>query len=204
MIRWSRHAAEQQLSDCYYAERTGEPIDPRVAEHLADCAACSARYADLARILDEVRADGLADADAVFTADRLRAQQQQIARRLEHAGRPARVISFPGHVATRGIAATARVAPRWIAAAAAAGLFVGVAVGASYEWEWRAHPRQTLASGAATRLTPVATRGIGPVDVAADDAFLSELDAALERPHLRELVAYDALTPHVREANTLR
>ena len=204
MICWSRHTAEQQLYECYYAERTGEAIDPRVAEHLADCAACSARYADVARVLDEVRADGVADADAVFTADRLRAQQLHIARRIEHAGRPARVISFPGHLPQRTVAGTARVAPRWIAAAAAAGLFVGVAVGASYEWEWRAQPRQTLAGGSTSRLAPVATRGTGPVDVAADDAFLLELDAALERPHLRELVAYDVLTPHVREVNTLR
>jgi hypothetical protein len=203
VIRWRRHAAERQLYDCYYAERAGDSIDPRLAEHLIDCAGCSARYADLARVLDHVRTDAAEEADALFTADRLRAQQQQIARRLEHAARPARVISFPRHAAPRTGAAstTVRVAPRWIAAAAAAGLFVGVAVGASYEWEWRAQPRQTLAN-AKTHLAPVATRGSGHPDVAADDAFLSELDAALERPRTRELIAYDALTPHVREVNT--
>ena len=203
MIRWSRHAAEQQMYDCYYAERTGESIDPRVAEHLADCAACSARYATLARLLDEVRDAGVADADAYFTADRLRAQEHQIARRLEFAAHPARVLSFPGHAASRPAATAPRVAPRWVAAAAAAGLFIGVAAGVSYEWEWRAQPRQTLASSS-SRLAPVATRGTGAVDVAADDAFLSELEAALERPHLRELVAYDALTPHVREVTAQR
>ena len=48
-------------------------------------------------------------------------------------------------------------------------------------------------------MTPVATQGTAPVDVAADDAFLSELELALERPHTRELLAFDALTPHVRE-----
>ncbi len=201
---WSRHAAEQQLFDCYYAERAGETIDPRVAEHLLDCSACSARFSAIARTLDEVRAEGTAEADAIFTAERLRAQQQQIARRLEHAARPVRVISFPRHAAPRTLAAaTVRVAPRWIAAAAAAGLFIGVALGASYEWEWHAQPRQSIAN-TASRLTPVATRGSGRVDVAADDAFLSELDAALERPRTRELIAYDALTPHVREVNTLR
>ncbi|HZP47098.1 MAG TPA: hypothetical protein VFB07_01090 [Vicinamibacterales bacterium] len=201
---WSRHAAEQQLYDCYYAERSGETIDPRLAEHLLDCASCSARFASIARLLDEIRTDAAAEADAVFTAERLRAQQQQIARRLEHAARPARVISFPRQAAPRTLAsATVRVAPRWIAAAAAAGLFLGVALGASYEWEWHAQPRQARAT-AASRLTPVATRGTGHVDVAADDAFLSELDAALERPRTRELIAYDALTPHVREVNTLR
>jgi len=201
LTRWMRHATEQQLYECYYAERTGEPLDPRVAEHLAECAACGARFAAIAQPLDGVRADGIAEADSIFTAERLRAQQLQIARRIEHAARPARVISFPGHTAARRMGVTARVAPRWIAAAAAAGLFVGVAVGASYEWEWHAQPHRTLAS-AASRLTPIATRGTGVVDIAADDAFLSELDAAGERPRTRELIAYDALTPHIREVNT--
>ena len=41
--------------------------------------------------------------------------------------------------------------------------------------------------------------GGGPADVAADDAFLSELEIALERPRTRELQAFDTFTPHVRE-----
>jgi hypothetical protein len=48
-------------------------------------------------------------------------------------------------------------------------------------------------------MTPVATGGASPAEVAADDAFLSDLEVALERPHTRELQAFDALTPHVRE-----
>ena len=32
-----------------------------------------------------------------------------------------------------------------------------------------------------------------------NEQFLSELELALERPHTRELVALDELTPHVRE-----
>ena len=100
MIRFARHVNDDRLLECYYAERTGDPVDPRVAEHLGDCARCSARYADVVRGLDEVRAEGTSEADAVFTADRLRAQRLSIARRVEHAGHPARVISFPGHVSS--------------------------------------------------------------------------------------------------------
>jgi len=33
--------------------------------------------------------------------------------------------------------------------------------------------------------------------------FLSELELALEAPHTRELLAFDALTPHVRESGTI-
>jgi hypothetical protein len=32
-----------------------------------------------------------------------------------------------------------------------------------------------------------------------DDSFLSELENALQHPRTRELVPYDALTPHVRD-----
>jgi hypothetical protein len=32
-----------------------------------------------------------------------------------------------------------------------------------------------------------------------DDMFMSDLEAVLDRPQTRELVAFDALTPHVRE-----
>jgi hypothetical protein len=139
----------------------------------------------------------------------LRIQQQQIAKRVAHIGRPARVISFPGQFVHRTLTATtSRTAPRWIAAAAAAGLFIGVALGASYEWNgFVRSARQSLGradTSRPSRLTPVATRGNHPADVAADDAFLSDLEVALERPHTRELLAFDAFTPHVREVRDRR
>jgi hypothetical protein len=37
------------------------------------------------------------------------------------------------------------------------------------------------------------------VDSIDDDAFLMQLEFALERPHTQELQPFDALTPHVRE-----
>ena len=206
MIGRVRHLSERRLYDCYYTERTGEAVDPRAADHLADCAACGARYADLSRFLDALRAEGDAESRDVFTAERLQAQQQQIARRLEHVGHPARVISFPAQLVRRSISSTtAPMAPRWIAAAAAAGLFVGVALGASYQWDWRNQiARSVLTGDANVRLSPMATRGSGSNDVAADDAFLSELELALDRPRTRELIAYDALTPHVRSVRDQR
>lgn len=210
MILRGRHLQDDRLFECYLTERTGDPIDPPTAEHLADCESCGGRYAELVRFMDTVRAEGQAEADAVFTPERLRTQHQQIARRLEHVGRVARVISFPGQFVRGSITASAtRTAPRWIAAAAAAGLFIGVALGASYEWNpLLRSARQSMARRIDTsrpaRLTPVATRGSNQVDVAADDAFLSDLEVALERPHTRELLAFDAFTPHVREIRDRR
>jgi len=192
----SRHLGDQRLLDACLAARQGERLDPPVAEHLADCGPCRARHEELVQVMDLLREDGEAEADAIFTPERLRQQRLQIARRIEHVGRAARVISFPGRFVRRTITASARpAAPRWVAAAAAAGLFIGVALGASYEWGGRG--RYMLPGD--RRMTPVATRGTTPGQVAADDAFLSELELALERPHTRELRAFDALTPHVRE-----
>jgi len=209
-MRQARHLADDRLFECYLSEREGELLDPPAAEHLADCPACSRRYTDLIDMMDGLRAAGEAEAGAVFTPERLRAQHQQIARRLEHVGRPARVLSFPGRLVRRTITASAtRPAPRWVAAAAAAGLFVGVAVGASYQWNPPLSPMRqsrvrSVDASRSSRLTPVATRGSSPVDVAADDAFLSDLEVALQRPHTRELLAFDAFTPHVREVNERR
>jgi hypothetical protein len=51
----------------------------------------------------------------------------------------------------------------------------------------------------------VATRGTTPANATDDDAFLSELEVALERPQTRELQPFDTFTPHVREVrNTIR
>jgi anti-sigma factor RsiW len=208
VILRARHIHEARLFDCYLAECAGDGLDPLVAEHLADCPACGTKYAELARFMDGLRADGETEADEVFTPERLRAQQQQIARRIEQVGRPARVLSFPGQLVSRAVNASGtRALPRWTAAAAAAGLFIGIALGASYEWDARAGRSATLVRDSASRpalLTPIATRGSAPVDVAADDAFLSDLEAALEHPRTRELLAFDALTPHVREIRAER
>jgi hypothetical protein len=48
-------------------------------------------------------------------------------------------------------------------------------------------------------LTPIPSVGTTTRAVEADDVFMSALELALDRPHTSELVAFDALTPHVRE-----
>jgi hypothetical protein len=213
VIHRAHHLHDDHLFDCYLAERAGAPADLPSAEHLAECEACAARYADMASFMETLRAEGLAEADAVFTLDALRTQQQHVARRIELAGRHARVLSFPGRVVQRTMTASAsHAAPRWVAAAAAAGLFIGIAVGASYEYQSR--PRSAdgrlrardarTGEGEAAHLAPTVTRTAAPPEAGADDAFLSELELALERPRTRELVAFDALTPHVREVRDER
>jgi len=194
------------LFDWYLAERDRESLDPRVAEHLADCAECAARYGELVGLMDKLRAEADADADAVFTPERLRAQQEHIERRLEHVGRAARVISFPHHGAGERHEAPPHSRLRFVAAAAA-GLFIGVALGASFGWQWRVWPAQNFSdSGSAgarqALVTPVASRdtNLSP-EMAADDAFWSEFELMLDRPGTRELQMFDALTPRARDVS---
>jgi hypothetical protein len=205
------HLQEDLLFDCYLTARSGGYVDPPVAEHLTDCAACGGRYAELTQFMEAVSAQAASETDAVFTPDRLRAQRQQIARKLEHLGHPARVISFPGRAVSHHVSSSAqRPVRRWIAAAAAAGLFVGVGTGLFFAWERGPGRRASGVFARRTVLTTTDGRGerlaaqieIALPDRSAEDkAFLSELELAGERPRIRELSAVDALTPHVREIN---
>ena len=194
------HLAEDRLFDCYTAERAGEALDPRSAEHLADCIECGDRYAELSRFMDGLRTHADLETDAAFTPERQDLQRQSIMRRIEHLGHAARVITFPGRLVTQQMGKTIRlrVSP-WAATAAAACLFVGVAVGMFYDA--RNHrPTFSVARSVSAPAAPQATAGIGPAPVALDtDTFLSELERALGGPQTPELMSLDVLTPHVRE-----
>ena len=213
MMGRARHLHNDRLFECYLADRGGQPLDPPAAEHLADCDACGARYVDLVAFFNGLRAEAAAEADEIFTADHLRQQQEHILRRIEHLNHSARVISFPGRAGRQIEGGNARVAPRWLAAAAAAGLFVGVGVGSTL-WQpgvVRRLPGMRVATGqsAAARLAPApVVRVSNPATATVtesfdDDAFLLELEFALERPHTQELQPFDALTPHVQEIETV-
>jgi anti-sigma factor RsiW len=201
----AHHLQEDLLFECYLAEQGGEPLAPPTAEHLTDCGDCSARYADLRRFMDALRTEANSELDEIFPAERQRAQQQQIARRIAQMGHHARVISFPGHRSGQPVAATTstRVAARWISAAAAAGLFIGVGLGTVY---YSQAPRQNAPTVASMSLAapvaatePAAAPARASEVSAVNDQFFSDLELALERPHTQELVALDELTPHVRE-----
>ena len=206
MIVHSGHLKDDHLFECYLATRTGEELDPRAAEHLADCDQCVARYDEVVAFMDTTRQAADAETDAEFTAERLLVQQQQILRRLEHVHRSARVITFPGRDTLSGSRTVGRLTPRWLAAAAAAGLFIGVAVGGYFAPE-RFH--RSVARQVAERPMTVQQRPAAPAAVRVntaledpdDDAFLMELELALARPHTRELQPFDAMTPHVRDIN---
>ena len=201
----ARHLQEDGLFECYLAEHCGEPLEPPAAEHLTDCAECRARYGDLRRFMDALRTEADSELDEIFPPERQRAQQQQIARRVEHVGHHARVISFPGRQpGLPAPGATSRVAHHWLGVAAAAGLVIGVGLGTGYYSLAPSRARQAVVSHSIADPVEAPALATEPIVVPAlvtdvNEQFLSELELALERPHTSELLALDELTPHVRE-----
>lgn len=161
--------------------------------HFARCEACAGRRARLERLLHDVSEAATASADAAFPAERLVAQHARILQRIEQDGRPARVIAFPGQVADVRSLRT-RPAARWIAAAAAAGLAVGLLAGhLAHDLPTFGRPPRTAA------VNTVAVRpSVQPLLRAAsanDEELLGEIEHALEGPALAVLRPLNELTP---------
>jgi hypothetical protein len=167
--------------------------------HLQVCAGCRSRFASFAAWLEDLRVDAAAEVDELFPPERLAAQQAQIFRRLEAAGRPARVIAFPRF--TRPLTSQSSNASRWIAAAATVGLIVGVGVGQIMDLQPSLSRSAAPASDA--RLTDAQRPDRPDVRAAStndrEEAFLSELDATLSRPAFPELRALEEFTPRAGE-----
>lgn len=197
------HLHEDRLLDCYFAERVGERLDPPAAEHLTDCADCAARYTELVAFMDALRTEADAEGETIFTPERLRAQQQEIAARIAHIGHAARVIRFPHRDAVETEHRGPHVATRWVAAAAAAGMFIGIGTAFFLESGTRTRIVQTAALSRPAHVNTTASGRLSSSDPA-DDRFLSELDVALDRPRTRALMPFDQLTPHVREVSNVR
>lgn len=169
--------------------------------HLTACPPCRAKAAAFDAWMDDIRAEGVSEADQAFPAERLAAQQAHILRRLEASERPARVIAFPRF--TRPMSASTSSARRWIASAAAAGLLVGVGLGQFMDLRGTLG-RQGIATAdrvhtAQTR-PPAAAGGIQPASlVLSDEELMSQLEE-ITSPRIPDtLVAYDSMTPRARD-----
>ncbi len=177
-----------------WTDGAGEPAHP----HLAECASCRARMEALTTWLAQVRVDAVNEADEAFPAERLAAQHAHILRRIDAAERPARVIAFPSF--SRPLSTGTSHARRWIAAAAAAGLIVGVGVGQLMD------VRHALIGGASSAEVrainpPAPDRPASRVQPASttmndsDAAFMAAIDQSVSHNSLSELHALDAITP---------
>ena len=194
-LRLGAHLDDAQLAAIWTDEATSGVRRPH--PHLESCPTCRPRFAELSAWLQSVRIDATAEADEHFSPERLATQHASIFRRLEAAERPARVIAFPRFA--QPLTSRTSHASRWIAAAAAAGLIVGVGVGQLMDLRHPFTPQPPQATAQARMTIPTLPTAAGiqltPIADTRDEAFLSELDASLSRAAVPELRALDELTP---------
>ena len=167
--------------------------------HLQACAECRARYATFTGWLESLRTDARAEADEVFTAERLAAQQAQITRRLEMLEHPARVIAFPRFA--QPVSTHRPPRRRWVAASAAAGLFVGVALGQVFEFGVSMPSRQPRTEQVMALGVPPADSTV-PVSISpiSDEAFLYDMEFLPSQIRVPESLQYlNAITPSARD-----
>ncbi len=196
------HPTDERLIALYFGDEEANAEERKaVRQHLHGCEACTWRYTELTAPLQRLREDAASEADEVFTASRLEAQRADIRRRLEDGSRAARVVPFPSaRPATRLVH---RSIIRWVAAAAAAGLIVGVSAGRLFDLRGVRQPAPAPVASAAraSRLVPAVTDSPRIIDTSLDhEDFLLEIDNAIRQLRVSELTALDALTPHPREA----
>lgn len=191
---------EQTLTDQTLTE---QPLH----EHLESCPACLAVWQARVTALGAARGDVEALVDGGVSDEALEQQRASILARL--AGRDGgRVLAFPAREARP--ARRERPALRWLAAAAAAGLLIGVGAGQQLNHVkglnaiamshlfgpgHEAAPRLS-ARHTSWRTESPATVQLVPVH-AHDELFLSEMETALTYRGVAELRALDDLTPRV-------
>jgi len=190
-----KHLDDAAFSELWSAAAVGSDVGVAApdAEHLESCAACRARYDAFTDWLADARVDAIAAADEVFPAERLAAQQSHIMRRIEALERPARVIAFPKYA--QPVSAARSGPQRWIAAAAAAGLIVGLGMGEMLDFRRSARLRP-LPMAESEPLVQSARGTVQPVSLNSDDPLLYDADPS---PRVEALQALDAITPRVRD-----
>lgn len=181
------HLSDDRLIDVCL-DRAPEPIE---RQHLESCAVCEERRASLARLLADASAFARAEADAVFTPERLSRQHARILQRAEQEARHGRVISFPTGQGQGPTPLRARPGMRWIAGAAAAGLVIGLLAG---------HLAHDLPAGGARPVSQAggtqAAAGLQAVSTTmSEEEFLGRLEVAIEGTSGSALRPLDDLTP---------
>jgi hypothetical protein len=198
-----RHLSDDRLIEL---STVAGPADARATDlhsaaasdvHLRECAGCQSRYTALASLLDDVTTAANAEADAIFSDERLARQHARILLRVDQDGRPGRLIAFPAAQTHMPLLQRARPFSRWVAAAAVAGLLVGLLAGQFVpdrgQRAERPQPSQIVANtgGAGVALRAVST-------AMSEDEFLGQVElSAVGRPaSLRPL---DDMTPRAWE-----
>ena len=194
-----RHLNDDQMIAVYVGAEPRFGRRNRTLGHLQACPTCARRYQAFADQMNDLREEAVAEADEVFTPAMLEAQRQQIFARLAHATHPARVIPFPSHSSANLSIFTGTQVRRWIAAAAAAGLLMGITLGRMADIVSPSHDRDTRVAAPAVPTPQVPPSPKPANDVANEEEILSRVEQAqgeLQVP--AELEALGGITP-IRE-----
>lgn len=202
------HSADDRLIALYFGDGEANAEERRaVRQHLHGCETCTWRYTELTAPLERLRQDAASEADEVFTPSRLDAQRARILDTLAETAHASRVIPFPAGTTRLDRSVVRRPIARWVAAAAAAGLLVGVMAGRLLDTGIgpSVSPVPVVRSAKATVATPILISDSPKPTLTGerDEAMLSEIDQAVYNQRIAALSALDQLTPHIRQETVL-
>jgi hypothetical protein len=185
------HLSDDQLAEVCLQSAPAETE----RQHLEHCDLCEGRRADLARLLAEMTDVARADADAVFSPDRLDRQQSRILGRIAQQMPHGRVISFPSGHGLPPEPRRGHANRRWIASAAAAGLVIGL-LGGHFSQD-----QPTVGSSSSSRASQpfAATPLPAGTPALSEEEFLSRLELAIDGAGGSTLRPLHDLTPLIWE-----
>jgi len=162
--------------------------------HLDSCPHCEARLERLTQLLADTTGVARAEADAVFTPERLGRQQARILQRIDQGGRHGQVVTFPTGQVRPARSLRTSTGMRWVAAAAVAGICVGMLAD---RYALVPAGRETTASRS---LGPPTDQIRSVVSAAvSEEEFLGRLEMAAEGSSGTALQPLHELTPLVWE-----
>jgi anti-sigma factor RsiW len=195
------HPADDRLIAIYFGDEEASEENRRaVRQHLHGCETCTWRYTELTAPLERLRQDAASEADEVFTATRLDAQRAKILDRLDDRAHLSHVVPFPASSTRLSRSVIHRPLGRWIAAAAAAGLLVGILTGRLLESD----TNRTSPAGHSARTVAAPPHVVSDGPAASDsaeseEAMITEIEAAARSQRIPALAALDEMTPHLRQ-----
>jgi hypothetical protein len=187
------HLTDTEILALHFdTQRDGDAHD-----HVAACATCQARGRAVTELLDEVTRATATDTDALFGDEMLARQHARIMGRVAQECRSARIISFP--TAPPAPVRPVRGGTRWVAAAVAAGVILGI-VG-EHVTERIARSGRPVRPFAVPAVQVVAEPGVAvrAVSTSSDDDFYGQVELAFGSAAPAALRPLDVLTPRVTD-----
>jgi hypothetical protein len=164
--------------------------------HVAVCATCQSRGRAVTELLDRVGRDSAAEADAAFGADQLTRQHARIMSRVAQECRSARIISFPA--VAQAPVRPVRGGTRWVAAAVAAGVILGI-VGEHVTERLRGTRVRRAYQAPAVQVVAEPGIAVRTVSTGSDDEFYGQVELAFGSAGPAALRPLDVLTPRVTD-----